>query len=158
MSKASRCLVKLCRTVSLYVKPLEKTDIKEYDTRLFLKLMLHADNLFHTRINFFLVIETFLFAGMAALGSHEALRRAVALFAAVLTLLIWLMNLNMSAKLHWLETNYEKLDSSGTYREYRDLRKLPLHTIYLFTYALPGLILIGWLIFFFFWVPVPRPS
>ena len=114
-------------------------------------LLFHVDNLFHTRVNFLLAVEALMFAGAGAVWNTKSIRLGVAVFGVVLSVVFFLLNLNLSRRLDWL---MRKCEDEGPdpafYKTYRDqgLLKWP-RSIHLFTYALPGIALAGWLLVLF---------
>lgn len=122
-------------------------ETKNYDVGLTRDLLLHVDNLFHTRVNFLLAVEALMFAGVGQVWSMVPVRLAVAYFGVWITVLFFLLNWNLGLKLQWLMTTFEIIEPTKVYKGYRSVRFLPwFQTVYLFTYVLPLTALSGWLL------------
>jgi len=117
-----------------------------YDPIVFKELLFHIDNLFHTRVNFFLAVQALLFAGVASVWGTESVRLGVGLFGVLFTVLFFLANWNLSYSLQWLMHTFETVEPTGMYRDFKAQKVLPrsLPTIVIFTYVLPGVSLLGW--------------
>ncbi len=107
-------------------------------------LYFHTDNLFHTRINFFLAVEGLLFAGLCTVWSLDSVRPKIAWVGLAATLLFGVTNLNLSRKLWYLMDCLKRRDEG--FRDYRRIRMIAfLDTRFMYTWVVPLAATAGWL-------------
>ena len=87
-------------------------------------LLLHVDDLFHQRVNIFLVAEGILFAALAATlncTQYTIVRVLICTAGVSVTLLLGYTLLRLYDGLDWLAQTYKALEKTGLYIAYRDV-------------------------------------
>jgi hypothetical protein len=114
-------------------------------------LMLHTDNLFHTRVMLFLAIEAILFTALASVWSQGGKIRFVSTaFGLAFTIIAFLTNVNLGRKLAWIMNVYVEFPESEVYRAYRSIHTpWAPRSLFILSYLLPAATLLAWLLALF---------
>ena len=127
----------------------EMDDEQNYDPKFTKELLLHIDNLFHQRVNIFLIAEAIFFAAFATVwdATFKIVQILLCSAALVFTLSLWYALLRLNKGLSWLAEKYTILETSGLYRDYRHLghRGLGANTL-VFTWLLPLVTAVFWVL------------
>jgi len=111
------------------------------------KLLLHADNLFHQRVNIFFVSEAIFFTALSELwDEYCAVKVVVCGFGLIFTLFLWWTLLRLNKGLDWLKRKFRKLDSTGIYEEYDKLGMNGVRSVSVYVCFVPSLFVVGWIL------------
>jgi len=111
----------------------------------------HADNLFASRVHFFLVAESVLFVSFAAtmslgatfMDAARSLRLVTTALGVLCTVCWWYANFRLRTRTKWLREELRKADP--VYRSYLDRAKYPPASGWVLTYLLPAATLGAWI-------------
>lgn len=121
-----------------------------YDEKATRELLLHIDNLFNWRAHFLLALQVVLFLAVLAFWEDVPRRLAIASVALVLTAILFITNVNLANKLHWLMDRWREIEPSGLVRDYSAERAriadvtMP-RSVHLLTWPAPLLAMVGWI-------------
>lgn len=110
------------------------------------ELYFHVDNLFHTRVNFFLAAEAIGFASLATVWGKPGLQLATSAFGLAFTVLLFFSNFNLGRRLKYLMDAYGNAETTGFYRNlpHVKMRGWP-RTILTLSVFVPLVAFIAWL-------------
>jgi len=124
---------------------------KTWDVNLTKELLLHIDNLYHQRVNIFLVAEGIFLAAFAALfaGQSDKFVKVVVCLAGLLSaLLLWYPLYRLERGFCWLAHVFKKLEATGLYIKYRDFGRGAPSSNRLMAHWLPIGVIIMWVVLF----------
>lgn len=111
----------------------------------------HGDDLFASRVHFFLVVESVLFVSFAAtmslgvtyIDAAGHLRLVTAALGILCTVCWWYANFRLRTRTNWLREELRKADP--VYRSYLDRAKYPPASGWVLTHLLPAATLGAWI-------------
>jgi hypothetical protein len=141
----------LSRTASQTTKPPQNVTneairIAQAEEETLQKLLFHVNEVFHARVNFFLVAESIFFAALAALWKEGTpIKLVICGLGLAITVVLWFSIFRLNTRGDYLTSLYREV--SPVYKLY--LESAPLRPVTigrLFTYGLSVIMLIGWLL------------
>ena len=109
------------------------------------KQLFHADNIIHNRINLFFVAESIFFAAFVSTPKHEFLLKILlCVLGLVFTGSLWYAIARMKKCFEFLANKV--VESQPTYREQVEVGGNQLSSFWLFTWLLPPVMFLAWLL------------
>lgn len=123
-------------------------------------LLLHTDNLFHQRVNIFLVAEAIFFAAIGSVWCAEqnAIKFVLCTVGLFVTIALWWTLLRLKVALEFWVEKFKSIDDRSLYIDCCKLGQGRLGSIMIFVWIIPVVTTLSWLVVLFLLIFWPSPT
>jgi hypothetical protein len=124
----------------------------EEERRITEMLLLHADGIYHQRVNFFLIAESIFILALAIVYSNENpqdFKKLIATGGLIFTLLLGLTLWRLNRSFNHLQNRFIELDETLAYKNYGDVGDddlICINPLIIFTWIIPFCTTLFWFV------------